>query len=535
MGTVASRQVPQSRDRILFPSRLIPGGAPVESRRKEIARATTALERSYSEKRRLVSSDIAPFWRTLARNILPSPTTANQRLRLLWLVLNDVAVVALGTVLTRVCAALLTGEQLRTTALFGNSGLLILYGSVLTLIGYSERLYHPETLRNFAVQRFILLKAVTWSTLLLCIALLSCANPGVLLAEIACSAPVDFFLLLASRRYERWRVTKHGRCARAVRNVLIVGAGTSGRKVARFLEQDCVDPRVVRGFLDDNYPRAADVLGAIEDLSYIARREFIDEIIVTLPLQGEAAQTAIRQARHNRLDVRVIPFVPATEPVAFALEMFGDTPILTLHEEAVPSIGLLLKRGADIVMSAVALLLLAPLIGVIALAIKLDSRGPAIYRAPRVGFKGMKFVCYKFRTMSVDADRSKERLRQQNERKGAFFKIKDDPRITRIGNILRRYSLDELPQLWNVLRGEMSLVGPRPHPVDDAARYRIEDLQRLEVMPGLTGLWQVTARTDPSFERSMALDREYIGRWSLGMDLQILCKTVGTVLRGSGS
>jgi lipopolysaccharide/colanic/teichoic acid biosynthesis glycosyltransferase len=126
-------------------------------------------------------------------------------------------------------------------------------------------------------------------------------------------------------------------------------------------------------------------------------------------------------------------------------------------------------------------------------------------------------------------------LRTNNEREGPFFKIADDPRITRVGRFLRRYSLDELPQLWNVLRGEMSMVGPRPHPVDDTDRYSLDDWQRLEVTPGLTGLWQVTARQDPSFARSMELDRQYIGQWTLGMDFRILFRTIAAVLRGEGA
>jgi lipopolysaccharide/colanic/teichoic acid biosynthesis glycosyltransferase len=137
--------------------------------------------------------------------------------------------------------------------------------------------------------------------------------------------------------------------------------------------------------------------------------------------------------------------------------------------------------------------------------------------------------------MDPDADAAKEDLRARNEREGAFFKISNDPRVTRAGWFLRRYSLDELPQLWNVLRGEMSLVGPRPHPPDDVERYRIEHLQRLDFVPGITGLWQVTARRDRSFERSVTLDVEYIQTWSLALDLQILWKTIPAVFQGSGA
>ena len=136
--------------------------------------------------------------------------------------------------------------------------------------------------------------------------------------------------------------------------------------------------------------------------------------------------------------------------------------------------------------------------------------------------------------MVSNADELKSRLRLENERSGPFFKMASDPRITRVGHYLRRFSLDELPQLWNVVKGEMSLVGPRPHPLDDFAGYEIEDLGRLDVTPGITGLWQVTARRDPSFRRGIELDREYIRTWSLGLDLRILLKTFRAVVCGSG-
>jgi lipopolysaccharide/colanic/teichoic acid biosynthesis glycosyltransferase len=189
----------------------------------------------------------------------------------------------------------------------------------------------------------------------------------------------------------------------------------------------------------------------------------------------------------------------------------------------------------DVALSAIALVFFLPLMAIIALAIKLESRGPVLYSALRVGKKGRTFKCYKFRTMRPDADRAKELLRALNQRHGPTFKIVNDPRITPLGRILRRYSLDELPQLWNVLTGSMSLVGPRPHPVDDYGRYSLEDRRRLDVAPGITGLWQVTARTDPSFRTNMALDLEYIENWSLGMDLAIVLKTLPAVWCGTGA
>ncbi len=194
----------------------------------------------------------------------------------------------------------------------------------------------------------------------------------------------------------------------------------------------------------------------------------------------------------------------------------------------------LLKRLQDVVVATAALIFLAPTLALIGILIKLGSPGPVLYTAMRAGYKGKPFPCYKFRIMVKDADDRKEELRKQNQRSGPFFKIACDPRVTRIGRFLRRYSLDELPQLLNVLKGEMSLVGPRPHPLDDVSAYAIEHLPRLDVIPGMTGLWQVTARRDPSFQTGMNLDMEYIRCWSLRMDMRILLKTAGAVLRGSG-
>ncbi|HXZ39503.1 MAG TPA: sugar transferase [Terriglobales bacterium] len=414
------------------------------------------------------------------------------------------------------------------------TGVLLLYGAVFTLLGYSERLYHPETEREPRQQTVVLAKVIFWSTVLVCIGCVTAGITRLSIFTLMATAPVNFVVMLVYR-HERQRILAQGRNASRKRNVLIVGAGPVGRRVAYTLQQDSARKRVIRGFLDQSQPVAGDVLGRVEDLATIARREFVDEIILAISPHSDVARRAIAQARRNRIDVKLVPDLLGADPAQVMFERFGGMPVLTLCEEQIPVFGLLLKRIVDVLLSATALLLAAPVLAAIVFAIKLDSPGPVLYRATRMGLKGRRFLCYKFRTMVTDADKLKEKLRQRNEREGAFFKMNDDPRITRVGKALRRYSLDELPQLWNVLRGEMSLVGPRPHPLDDVQRYQLEDLQRLEVTPGLTGLWQVTARRDPSFQRSVALDREYIGYWSLRMDFWILCKTVGAVLRGEGT
>jgi len=234
------------------------------------------------------------------------------------------------------------------------------------------------------------------------------------------------------------------------------------------------------------------------------------------------------------LDVEIVPDLFGCKPAGNEFERVGDMPVICLHSERLPAIGLALKRLVDVMGAVSALLALSPLLAVVSGLIKLDSTGRVLYRAQRAGRKGRIFRCYKFRTMVCNADELKNKLFGNNQRSGPFFKIADDPRITRLGRFLRRYSLDELPQLWNVLNGDMSLVGPRPHPVDEFAAYELGHLGRLDVTPGMTGLWQVTARRDPSFQRGMELDREYIRTWSFASDVRILLKTVLAVVHGSG-
>jgi exopolysaccharide biosynthesis polyprenyl glycosylphosphotransferase len=318
-----------------------------------------------------------------------------------------------------------------------------------------------------------------------------------------------------------------------MRNVLIVGAGGLGQRLANYLEKHPETGRSVCGFLDDRRLAGKGVMGRTSDLAELARAAFVDEVILAAPHDRELTLRVLRTAQQLRLDVKMAPDLFGCEPMR-ETERIGDMPLISLHEERLPVAGLMLKRVLDVAGAGVALILLAPALAVLAMLVRLDSPGPAPYAALRAGRKGRAFRCYKFRTMVRDADGLKEKLRERNQRQGPFFKITDDPRITRVGRWLRRYSLDELPQLWNVLHGEMSLVGPRPHPLDDFSEYTIEHLPRLDVTPGMTGLWQVTARRDPSFQAGMKLDIEYIHRWSPGMDLRILLKTAGVVLRGSG-
>ncbi len=194
------------------------------------------------------------------------------------------------------------------------------------------------------------------------------------------------------------------------------------------------------------------------------------------------------------------------------------------------------KRSIDIVGSALGLLVLSPLFVIVALAVKLTSRGPALFVQERCGLGGRKFAFYKFRTMVEDAEERRAGLEHLNEMNGPIFKIRRDPRITRLGKVLRKTSIDELPQLWNVLKGDMSLVGPRPPMLDEVERYDARQAQRMAVVPGITGLWQVSGRSSvPEFDKWLELDLEYARTWSLWLDVRILLKTVIVVVLAKGA
>jgi exopolysaccharide biosynthesis polyprenyl glycosylphosphotransferase len=410
-------------------------------------------------------------------------------------------------------------------------GFVLLHGLAIKLSSHPEGRYVDDADRRKQMWRIG--KATLQGTLLSGAALHLQGFSALAVVPLYGAGLLYFSFWLAWQWAERKADVEGIRAICGMRNVLIVGAGPLGRNIANYLDQHSEMDRAICGFLDDTRLSEKDVLGPTSNLAELARTGFIDEVILVAPRDRELTLRVLRQAQQLRLDVKLVPDLFGCYPPP-EVEQVGGIPLISLHEEAIPVRRLLLKRVVDIVSAAAALILWAPVLAFLAMLIKVDSPGPVFYAAPRAGRKGRPFRCYKFRTMVKDADILKQRLREQNQRQGPFFKITDDPRVTRVGRLLRRYSLDELPQLLNVLKGEMSLVGPRPHPMDDFSAYTIEHLSRLDVLPGMTGLWQVTARRDPSFHAGMNLDLEYIQRWSLAMDLRILWKTAGVVLRGSG-
>jgi exopolysaccharide biosynthesis polyprenyl glycosylphosphotransferase len=411
---------------------------------------------------------------------------------------------------------------------------LAVYAALVGIFCHSQGLYGTARPSGPLDESFSVLKAVFYATLFLTAFICLSGDKSISRLVVACTGLLSA-LTLPARRFWQCELKKHRVSnGRDGRNVLIVGAGTVGQALARHLEENKHLGYVVKGFLDRNGNGIEGVIGEVGDLPRLAVMHFVDEVFVTIPSEREVVRQVVLEARREHVDVKVVPELFDGLGWQAPIRYVGDFPVMELLREPIPAFGLFVKRATDVFGAVIGLALLSPLLALLALTIKLDSPGPAVYRSWRVGKKGRKFLCHKLRTMVVNADRTKEELRARNERQGPFFKIADDPRVTRLGRWLRKYSLDELPQLWNVLRGEMSLVGPRPHPLDDYEQYQLEYLRRLDVKPGMTGLWQVCARRDPSFERNMALDLEYIEKWSLWLDLKILLKTLPVVFQGSG-
>lgn len=413
-------------------------------------------------------------------------------------------------------------------------GFFLLYAALVVLGCANQNLYRTPRDRSVFDESLMVAKAVGLATALLVLFIFTTGNKEISRLVVVSAGVVNILTLSGWRYFKRRLVLRRSVEGIGVSRVLIVGAGRMGRALASWLQENRHLGYLVCGFLDSNPSTDPQVLGPIGNLRKVVLTQFVDELFVTLPTDRELVKEIVIEARDLGLGLKLLPDLYDGLGWRAPLHMIGGFPVMDLQWQPIPSVGLAVKRALDLVIAASALILTTPVLALTAILIKLDSPGPVLYVAHRVGRKGLKFRCYKLRTMVAGADQEKENLRRANERHGPFFKIENDPRITRIGRWLRKGSLDEVPQLWNVIRGDMSLVGPRPHPVDDCALYSIEHLRRLDVTPGLTGLWQVTARRNPSFETNLALDLEYIENWSLGLDLKILLKTIPAILRADG-
>ena len=313
---------------------------------------------------------------------------------------------------------------------------------------------------------------------------------------------------------------------------VVVGANALGVEVARELASRFE----VLGYVDNGSDlEGLDLpfLGPIAELGSVVRSRRVNEIIVALPPdRREQLNNVIARGFGREVGVKILPDLGANLPRRVEIGRFGAHAYIGYAPVARVT---WLKRAVDLFLSVVALLALAPLLSAIAIAVRTNSSGPIMYRQKRVGLDGTAFEMLKFRSMYQGADNMVELLRAQNEAEGPLFKIRKDPRVTPVGRFLRRFSLDELPQLINVLRGEMSLVGPRPPLPSEVARYEEWQLGRLQARPGMTGLWQVSGRSEVPFNDMVRLDLHYVRNWSFGLDLEIMLRTIPAVLSKRGA
>ena len=326
------------------------------------------------------------------------------------------------------------------------------------------------------------------------------------------------------------------------RKVLIVGAGEVGRTVMRAMVANPESGYNIVGFLDDNPAKGeTDIgrfkaLGDISNLIDILEAQEIDEVIITLPWQYHRKIVSVMaQCERENVRGRIVPDLFQMTLSRMQVEEIAGVPMIGIKEVGISGLNQLVKRTIDVSLSLLALILGSPLMALIALMIKLESPGPVLFPQERVGKNGRRFTLFKFRSMVVGAEQQQEALQDLNEADGPLFKIKEDPRTTGLGKWLRRLSLDELPQFYNVLQGDMSLIGPRPPLPVEVAQYQEWHKRRLEVSPGITGLWQVSGRSELTFDEMALLDIYYVENWSLGLDSKILWQTIPRVLFGKGA
>lgn len=476
---------------------------------------------------------------------MPAPY---RKLYLLYLKLMDLAllVVALSLTLTLNYAKEnyvsylidFASDRIKVTNAILIGGLLLVWHQALNLNGlYLLTRLHllGEEIREIAL-------AVLWSAG----ALLVTAQIGhwatITVWEAISFALFSFILICSFRLMQQYVLRWLRRRGHNTKALLLIGGGPRGQQfIARLMERPDLGYRVL-GYVDNVDANGGlpglKRLGALAELSHIIASEVIDEVVVALPIKShyEQIHAAIALLEEQGITAHLLSdffqnHLAHSHPARLQGINFislHSAPLLGWHTET--------KRLFDVLAASALLVLCLPLFVLVALAIKLTSPGPVFFIQERMGYNKRRFQLFKFRTMVVDAEARMKEIEHLNEKEGPIFKIKNDPRITRIGRLLRKTSIDELPQLINVLLGDMSLVGPRPLSIRDALGLDAAwQKRRFSVKPGITCLWQVSGRSNLSFKEWMLLDLEYIDRWSLSLDFRILLRTIPAVLTGKGA
>ncbi|MDP2727442.1 MAG: sugar transferase [Dehalococcoidia bacterium] len=350
---------------------------------------------------------------------------------------------------------------------------------------------------------------------------------------------LSFFLLTLSRIVRHLLILFMRGRGIGVRMVLVVGGDQLGKMVMNLMAGEPGRGYRPVGFLCDessgDYGRFK-WLGPVSNLGEILRNGDIDEVFIAAPAASRGrVMSMTQQCQRKEIPFKVVPDLYEMSLSGVDINDLGGIPLISMREASIQGTNLFLKRAMDLFISSFVLAVMSPLWLLIALAIKLDSPGPVLFKQERLGKARKPFLIYKFRSMYVEADKEVSKLVDLNEAVGPIFKIRDDPRLTRVGRWLRRTSMDELPQLFNVLKGEMALVGPRPPLAAEVELYQEWHKKRMEIAPGVTGLWQVSGRSELPFDEMVMLDIYYIENWSPALDAKILLRTLPAVLSGRGA
>ena len=432
----------------------------------------------------------------------------------------------------------------RETAVLQNAHLLVIIVPAISLamnaLGAYDQ-FKPQRISSFAFTVLKALLVALFATLLFAFVL----NIDYLSRSLIGMFYVLLFItLVANRDFLIWWYFKKSVEKEAnYLKVLIIGTGERAQRLTKEMKSNLEWGVTIVGYLDTDPSKVGHelngsrVLGTVQQISTVLRNHVVEEVILALPrsMMNDVAMIATA-CEEEGVQFLIMSDMYDLNASRISLASMGNIPVLRFEPVALDTGKLVIKRMFDLVITLLAMPLIGPIFAIIALAIKLDDRGPVFFVQERVGFHKRRFPMIKFRTMCVNAEEKIKEIEHLNEAEGPIFKMKNDPRVTRVGHFLRKTSLDELPQLLNVLRGHMSLIGPRPMSLRDVDLFdRGIQRKRFSVRPGLTCIWQISGRSDLPFEKWLELDLQYIDNWSLWLDIKILVLTVPAVLKGSGA